>query len=119
METRSSGSQGHPFSVPLSLALPSSPFWGPAHLPAQLAKLNCQQERGQKCGLGLCRPPAQNQHMLRWLDQLSCPISATQSAASIFSQYKIPKVDGSQKRDRLENIYTFLLADCEKTDLPV
>lgn len=46
-------------------------------------------------------------------------ISASQNAASIFSQYKIPKLAGSQKRNRLEDIYIFLLADWEKTELPV
>lgn len=119
VETRTSGSQGHPFSLPLSLPLPSSPFWGPDHLPEQLSRLNCQQEGGQESGLGLCRPPAQQQHMLWWLNQSWCPISASQNAASIFSQYKIPKLAGSQKRNRLEDIYIFLLADWEKTELPV
>lgn len=118
METRTSGSQGHPFSLPLSLPLLSSPFWGPDHLPAQLSRLNCQQERGQGYGLGLCRPPAQQQHMLWWLNQSWCPISASQNAVSILSQYKILKLL-VLKKEKLENTYTFLLADCKKTELPV
>lgn len=119
VETRTSGSQGRHFSLPLSLPFPSSPFWGPDHLPAQLSRLDCQQERGQECGLGLCRPPAQQRQIIWWLNQSWCPISASQNAASIFSQYKIPKLAGSQNRNRLENIYIFLLADWEKRGLPV
>lgn len=72
------------------------------------------EESGQEYGLGLCSPPAQQQHTLRLAESVMMShLSFSRTEPIFFSQYKIPKLAGSQKRVRLENIYIFLLADCE------
>lgn len=119
VETRTSGSQGHPFSLPLSLSVPSSPSGDQTTCLHSYPGWTANR-RGDRQVNWVCAGPQPNNSICYggWSSH-DVPFQLLRMLLVFLTNIKSLHWLVLKKGNRLENIYTFLLADCEKTELPV